>query len=154
MVFGGREGRHGVVKSWLQLSRPWGERKNRTWYLSVWWKGKWKPEKAERTRHCTEHIVIVKSLTHVRIFALPYTVACQAPLSMGFPRQGYWNGLPFPSPDLPDPRIKPSSLMSYAWPLAGRFFTIEPTGKPALSIQFSSLSITTFQSRDCFCFTI
>ena len=40
----------------------------------------------------------------------PWTVACQAPLSMGFPRQDYWNGLPFPSPrDLPDPGIKPGS---------------------------------------------
>ena len=47
------------------------------------------------------------------------TVACQAPLSMGFPRQEYWNGLPFPTPrDLPGPGIKPASLA-----LAGRFFT-------------------------------
>ena len=38
----------------------------------------------------------------------PWTVACQAPLSMGFPRQEYWSGLPFPSPgDLPNPGIKP-----------------------------------------------
>ena len=42
--------------------------------------------------------------------ATPWTVAFQAPLSMGFSRQGYWNGLPFPSPgDLPDPGIKPGS---------------------------------------------
>ena len=41
---------------------------------------------------------------------IPWTVACQAPLSMGFPRQGYWSGLPFPSPeDLPDPGIEPGS---------------------------------------------
>ena len=40
--------------------------------------------------------------------AIPWTVACQAPLSMGFSRQEYWSGLPFPSPgDLPDPGIKP-----------------------------------------------
>ena len=40
----------------------------------------------------------------------PWTVALQAPLSMGFPRQGYWSGLPFPSPgDLPDPGIEPTS---------------------------------------------
>ena len=40
----------------------------------------------------------------------PWTVACQAPLSMGFPRQDYWRGLPFPSPgDLPDPGIEPKS---------------------------------------------
>ena len=50
------------------------------------------------------------SLSHVRFFATPSTVACQAPLSMGFSRQGYWSGLPFPSPsDLPDPGIEPVS---------------------------------------------
>ena len=42
--------------------------------------------------------------------AAPWTVACQAPLSMGFRKQEYWSGLPFPSPgDIPDPRIKPRS---------------------------------------------
>ena len=42
--------------------------------------------------------------------ATPWTVACQAPLSMGFSRQEYWSGLPFPSPgDLPNPGIKPRS---------------------------------------------
>ena len=52
-------------------------------------------------------------------------VARQASLSMGFPRQQHWSGLPFPSPeDLPDPGIKP------VFPaLAGRFFTTEPPGK-------------------------
>ena len=40
----------------------------------------------------------------------PWTVACQTPLSTGFSRQGYWSGLPFPSPgDLPDPGIEPGS---------------------------------------------
>ena len=44
----------------------------------------------------------VKSLSHVRLFATPLTVAYQAPPSMGFSRQEYWSGLPFPSPgDLP-----------------------------------------------------
>ena len=51
-----------------------------------------------------------------------WTVACSAPLSMRFPRQEYWSGLPFPSPgDLPDPGIEPTSLVSPA--LAGVFFT-------------------------------
>ena len=55
-----------------------------------------------------------------------WTVACQAPLSMGFSRQEYWSGLPFLSPgDLPDPGIEPASLMSLA--LAGRFFTTSAT---------------------------
>ena len=48
---------------------------------------------------------------------------------MGFSRQEYWNGLPFPPPvDLPDPGIKPMCPVSPA--LAGGFFTIEPPGKP------------------------
>ena len=48
----------------------------------------------------------VKSLSHVRLFATPWTVAYQAPPSMGFSRQDCWSGLPFPSPgDLPDPGI-------------------------------------------------
>ena len=52
----------------------------------------------------------MKSLSHVRLFATPWTVAYQAPLSMGFSRQEYWSGLPFPSPgDLPNPGIKPGS---------------------------------------------
>ena len=54
--------------------------------------------------------VKVKSLSRVQLFATPWTVAYQAPLSMGFSRQEYWSGLPFPSPgDLPDPGIKPGS---------------------------------------------
>ena len=55
-------------------------------------------------------IVIVKSLSRVRLFATLWTVAYQASPSMGFSRQEYWSGLPFPSPgDLPDPGIKPGS---------------------------------------------
>ena len=50
----------------------------------------------------------MKSLSCVRLFVTPWTVAHQAPLSMGFPRQEYWSGLSFPSPgDLPDSGIKP-----------------------------------------------
>ena len=53
----------------------------------------------------------------------------QALLSMGFSRQEYWTGLPFPSPgDLPNPEIKPVSLVPPAF--AGGFFTTEPPGKP------------------------
>ena len=52
----------------------------------------------------------VKSLSRVRLFATPWTVAYQAPPSMGFSRQEYWSGLPFVSPgDLPDSEIKPAS---------------------------------------------
>ena len=52
----------------------------------------------------------VKSLSHVQLFAIPWTVAYNAPLSMGFSRKEYWSGLPYPSPgDLPNPGIEPGS---------------------------------------------
>ena len=64
----------------------------------------------------------------VQLFATPWTVACQAPLSMEFSRQEYWSGVPFPTPgDLPHPGIQPASLVSLA--LAGRFLTTAPPGK-------------------------
>ena len=64
-------------------------------------------------------------LSHVRLFATPWTVARQAPLSMEFSRKEYWSGLPFPSPgDLPNPGIEPVSPA-----LAGGLFTAEPPGK-------------------------
>ena len=53
----------------------------------------------------------MKSLSRVRLCATPWTVARQAPPSMGFSRQGYWIGLAFPSPrDLPDTGIEPGTL--------------------------------------------
>ena len=67
-------------------------------------------------------------LRHVRLFAIPWTVAHQAPLSMGFPRQEYRSRLPFPSPaDLPNPGIQP--VFPGSPTLAGEFFTTEPSGK-------------------------
>ena len=64
----------------------------------------------------------VKSLSRVQLLATPWTVAYQAPMSMGFSRQAYWSGLPFPIPgDLPDPGMEPASLASPA--LASGFFT-------------------------------
>ena len=57
---------------------------------------------------------------------IPWTVASPAPLCMGFSRQEYWNGLPFPPPgDLPDPRVEAASPA-----LASGFSTTEPAGKP------------------------
>ena len=73
-----------------------------------------------------------QSLSCVRLFLTPQTIAHQAPLSMGFFRQEYWSGLPFPFPgELPDPGIKPGSPVIWADALQS-----EPPGKPlyALSI--------------------
>ena len=67
-------------------------------------------------------------LSHVQLFATLWTVAHQAPLSMGFSRQEYWSGLTFPTlRDLPVPGIKSESVVSPA--LAGRFFTTVPPRK-------------------------
>ena len=65
-------------------------------------------------------------------------VANQAPLSMGFPRQGHWRGLPFPSPgDLPDPGITPMSFMSLA--LASGFLTTSMTWEAQIGIQITTV---------------
>ena len=87
------------------------------------------------TNHCHfiiyRHVCIVSGaqlLSGIRLCAILWTVAHQAPLSMEFSRQEYWSGLLFSPPgDLPDPGIEPSSPQ-----LAGRFFTAELLGKPNL----------------------
>ena len=76
------------------------------------------------------------SLSRVQLFATPRTVAHQAPLSVGFPRQEYWSGWPSSPPgELPDPGTEPTSLESPV--VAGGFFTSALPGK--LGIQFSLL---------------
>ena len=75
-----------------------------------------------RARACAHD----QSLSYVRLFAAPGTVACQASLSMDFSTQEYWSGFPFPAPgDLPDSRVEPTSPAAPA--LAGRFFTTSAT---------------------------
>ena len=70
------------------------------------------------------HVYSVAKPCPVLLFVTPWTAACQAPLSMGLPRQEDWSGLPFASPrDLPDLGVKPTSPAS-----AGRFLTTEPPG--------------------------
>ena len=77
--------------------------------------------------------------------ATPWTVACQAPLSMGFSRQEYWSGLPFPFPgDLPNPGIE---LMSPA--LQADSLLSEPPGKPRLSTMFSPQLFGRRSQRNC-----
>ena len=70
---------------------------------------------------CVCVCVQARILSRVWLFATPWTIDHQAPLSMEFSKQVYWRGLPFSPPDLPDPGIEPLSLASPA--LAGRFFT-------------------------------
>ena len=76
-----------------------------------------------------------QSICQVRLFATPWTIAYQAPLSIDFSKQEYWSGQPFPTPGNlpdPDPGIEPASPVSLA--LAGIFFTTEPPGKPYMYV--------------------
>ena len=77
---------------------------------------------------------MLSCFSHVRLFGTPWTVARQARLPMGFPRQEYCSGLPFPSPgDLPDAGIEPESLISPD--LTGGFFTTSTTWEaPAICL--------------------
>ena len=72
-------------------------------------------------------------LSHIQLFETLGTAAYQTPLSMGFPRQGFWSGLPFPPPgDLPNPGIEPKSPATPA--LAGGFLTTEPPEMPPVCL--------------------
>ena len=81
----------------------------------------------------SSHPVCASMALHVKLFQSCPTLCdpmdCSPSLSMGFPRQEYWSGLPFPPPgDLPDTGIELMSFVSYA--LAGKFFTKSSSGKP------------------------
>ena len=81
--------------------------------------------------------VKVKSLSRVQLFVTPWTVAYHTPPPMGFSRQEYWSGLPFPSPgELPDPGIKPRSPA-----LQVDTLPFEPPGKP---VSYSQLRMIYF----------
>ena len=81
-------------------------------------------------------------------FAIPWTVAHQAPLSLGFSIQEYWSGLPFPPPgDLPDPGIETGSHASPA--LAGRFLITETLGKPQINYTLKKKKITLAMWKRC-----
>ena len=81
------------------------------------------PQALDKTMSCG----LVAKLCH---FVTPWTAAHQSHLSMGFPRQECWSGLPFPSPgDLPDPGLEPASSG-----LAGRFFLLSHQGSPLVTV--------------------
>ena len=82
-------------------------------------------------------------LSHIQLFVIPWAVAHQARLSMGFSRQEYWNRLPFPAPRyLLDPGIELVSPVS-----AGGFFTMIPPGKPKLTDKVSFMINATVEER-------
>ena len=69
------------------------------------------------------YFAMLSHFCYVKLFAIPCTVKCHPPLSMGFSRQEYLSGLPLPAPgDLPDQGMKHTSLVSPV--LAGAFFTM------------------------------
>ena len=91
-------------------------------------------QNSELKRYCFYILCIVHAVhSRVQVFVTPWTVAHQAPLSIGLSWQQYWSRLPFPPPgDLPDPRIEPMFPE-----LAGGFFTTEPPGKPHLQTEMA-----------------
>ena len=92
--------------------------------------------------HMHSHILSCSVLSNSMT---PLTVAHQAPLSMGFPRQKYWSGLLFPpTEDLPSPGIKPISPAPPT--LAGRFFTTETPGKPYMYAAAAAAAAKSLQS--------
>ena len=80
---------------------------------------------------------MLSHFSHIGLFASLWTVACQAPLSLGFSRQEYWSELPcHPPGELPCPEMEPMSLMSSA--LTGRFFLpLVPPGKPQVVVTWA-----------------
>ena len=87
---------------------------------------------------------VLNHSSRVRLFATPWTIACQAPLSTGFSRQEYWSGLPCPPPgDLPNQGIEPMSLTPPA--LAGEFFTTSAPWEAHKSIQYSLIYASVLQ---------
>ena len=90
------------------------------------------------------HISVqAQPVSRVRLLATLWTVACQAPLSMVFSRQEYWNGLPFPHPgDLPDAGIESASPVSC---ISSRFFTTEP---PRTLIDFHKIKNIAFKMKN------
>ena len=91
----------------------------------------------QRKNYFKKNMHVLSHFSHVWLFATLWPIARQAPLSMGFPRQEYWSGLPFPSADLPNPGIEPTPLTSPAW--AGVLFTTSATWKASVKEKWVEL---------------
>ena len=122
------------VKSYGQRSlvsySPWGSKELDT--MEVTWHAQWwlcHGREQERWRKLRVGMSVLSRFTHIQLFVTSWTVAHQAPLSMRFSSQEYWNGLPFPSPwDLPGPGIEPKSLCLLHWQEGS--LPLEPLGSP------------------------
>ena len=137
---------HRIANSWTRLSNWKTTIRDIIWYLSLsFWLTSLNMI-ISRSIHvatndkfsfffygCSGHACMLR---RVQLFATPWPITGQAPLSMEFSRWEYWSGLPFPPPvDLPNPRIEPTFPVSPA--LAGRFFTTGPPGKPSMADEYS-----------------
>ena len=93
-------------------------------------------------------VCMLSRFTHVRLLLTPWTVDHQAPQSLGFPRQEYWSGLPFPPPGhLPDPGVKPASPVSHA---LQAILYCRPTGEDLRDLKhalFSLMCALTFKKK-------
>ena len=88
--------------------------------------------------------------SRVQLFATPWTVACQAPLSMGFSRQEYWSGLPFPSPgDLPNPGSNPHLSRLPHWQVGS--LPLAPSGKPRTYVHLWLIHVDVWQKPNQYC---
>ena len=113
---GAGSGRSGSWRQETVAGGPWASLSSFVWSCSVQW-----------IWPLWDSLRLACMLSHVWLFSAPWTVAHQAPLTMGFPRQVYRSGVPFPFPgDLPNPRIEPVSLAAPA--LAGGCFTAKLPG--------------------------
>ena len=87
----------------------------------------------------------VSRFSHIRLFATPWTVAHQAPLSMGFSRQEYWSGVPCPPPgDLRDPGVESRSPKSLTWQAGS--LPVEPPGKPYKPVGSALIQCGSYQN--------
>ena len=133
LVHGNVNWRSHYGKVWCSVEVSQKTTKNKCWRgcgekgtcLHCWWECK--------LEHPLWRTLWNKTKNRTTIRACSVVSDHQAPLSMGFSRQDYWSGLPFPPPgDLPSPGIKPESLVSPAF--AGGFFTTAPPGNPNQNI--------------------
>ena len=119
------------------MANRWGKSgsSNRFYFLGLlnhcgWWLQPWNKKMLALGKKAMTNLCLLSCFSCVQLFANLWTVAHQAPFSMGFSRQEYWSGLPFPSPgDLPHPGTEPMSLV-----LASGFFTAEPPEKAKYSV--------------------
>ena len=119
-----------------------GPRKKKTWFCLILSFILFTPE--QWLWHNIFVVVVIQLLSYVKVFVTPQTTGYQAPLSMGFPRQEYWNGLPFHSPgDLPNSGIEPTYPS-----LVDRFFTTEPPGSPTTYLSKTKITAVEMRSNN------